>query len=209
MNIVDYSSIIIPASIIGGASFALSGYLAATRKELDLMGIFIVAYLTANGGGVLRDILIDHPPVILHSMQSFWLTACVIIFAAIFKLQRFDSLEKSWFFVISDGIGVVAVGITGALVGIEENLHFFAVLTLALLTAVGGGIIRDIMTNKIPIVLHSGFNGSVVLILAAILYVLHEAALLTPLLIILVFAAALMLRLIAHWRNWKLPKISK
>lgn len=208
MNIIDYSSVVIPASTIGGAAFALSGYLAATRKELDLMGIFIVAFLTANGGGVLRDLLIDHPPIILHSTLPFWLTACVVVFAALFKLQRFDNLEKSWVFVVSDGIGIVAVGITGALVAIEENLHAFAVLTLALLTAVGGGIIRDILTDKVPTVLHSGFNGSVVLILAAILYGLHQAAHLTPLSIILVFATALILRLSAHWKNWQLPKIS-
>ena len=206
MNIIDYSSVIIPASTIGAAAFALSGYLAATRKELDLMGIFIVAFLTANGGGVMRDLLIGHPPIILSSMLPFGLTAGVIILAALFKLQRLDHLEKSWFFVISDGIGVVAVGITGALVGIEENLHVFAVLTLALLTAVGGGIIRDILTDKVPIVFHSGFNGTVVSILTIVLYGLHQVALLTPLFIILVFAAALILRLIAHWRNWQLPK---
>lgn len=208
MNIIDYSSVVIPASTIGAAAFALSGYLAATRKELDLMGIFIVAFLTANGGGVLRDLLIDRPPVILSSMLPFWLTAGVVILAALFKLQRFDHLEKSWFFVVSDGIGVVAVGITGALVGIEQNLHVFAIITLALLTAVGGGIIRDILTDKVPIVLHSGFNGTVTLIAAASLYALHQAGQLTPLFIILVFASALLLRLIAHWRNWRLPKIS-
>jgi uncharacterized membrane protein YeiH len=209
MNITDYSSIIIPASTIGGAAFALSGYLAATRKELDLMGIFIVAFLTANGGGVLRDLLIDRPPVMLQSTLPFWLTASVIIFAALFKLQHLDNLEKNWFFIISDSIGVVAVGATGALVAIEGNLHVFAVLTLALLTAVGGGIIRDILTNEVPIVLHSGFNGSVTLILALILYGLHQAAQLTPISIILVFVVALILRLIAHWRNWQLPKLSK
>lgn len=207
MNIIDYSSIIIPASIIGAVAFALSGYLAATRKELDWMGIFMVAFLTANGGGVLRDVLIDHPPVILQSMLPFWLTAGVVTLAALFKLQRLDHLEKSWCFVVSDGVGVVAVGITGALVAIEENLHVFAVITLALLTAIGGGMIRDILTNKVPIVLHSGFNGSVTLISAVILYGLHQAAYLTPLSVILVFAVALILRLIAHWRHWQLPKI--
>ncbi len=208
MNIIDYSSIVIPASTIGGAAFALSGYLAATRNKLDLMGIFIVAFLTANGGGVLRDVLIGHPPVILHSMEPFWLTTVVVAIAVLLKLQRLDNLEKRWFFVISDSIGLVAFGITGALVAIEENIHFFGVLTLALLTATGGGIIRDILTNKVPEVLHSGFYGSVALILAVILYFLHQASQLTPILIMAVFAAALIIRLIAYWKNWQLPKIS-
>lgn len=206
---MDYSSIIMLASTIGGVAFALSGYLAATRKEFDLMGIFVVAFLTANGGGVLRDVLIDHPPVILHSPGSFWLTVGAVTFAALFKLHRFDHVEESWFFVASDGIGLVAFGITGALAALEENLHFFGVLALALLTATGGGIIRDILTNKVPEVLHSGFYGSVALILAIILYALHQAAQLTPLFIMIVFTAALILRLIAHGRNWQLPKISK
>lgn len=209
MNIIDYSHIVLPASMVGGGAFALSGYLAATRKELDLMGIFIVAFLTANGGGVLRDLLVSHPPVILRGTESFWLTACVITFAALFNIQRFDNLEKRWFFVICDSVGLVAFGITGALVAIEENIHFFGVLTLALLTATGGGIIRDILTKEVPEVLHSGFYGSVALILAIALYGLHQAEQLTPLFIMAVFATALILRLIAYWRNWQLPKISK
>lgn len=208
MNVMDYASIVTAASMIGGAAFALSGYLAGARKKLDLMGIFIVAFLTANGGGVLRDVLIGRPPVILHSTESFWLTACVVTFAALLRMQRFDHLEKSWFFVVSDSIGLVAFGITGALVAIEGNLHFFGVLTLALLTATGGGIIRDVLTNTVPEVLHSGFYGSVALILAIALYALHTTALLTPLSIPLVFTAALILRLIAYWKNWQLPKIS-
>src|SRR5689334_17386782 len=67
------------AVIIGSLAFALSGVLMGIRKDLDVMGVFILAFLTANGGGVLRDLMIDRQPAILVSLMPFWLTSAVVV----------------------------------------------------------------------------------------------------------------------------------
>jgi len=194
------------ASLAGGFAFALSGFLAGLRKELDWMGLFILSFLTANGGGVLRDVLTDRAPVILLSSQPFLITLIVTLGAGLFKLQRHTTIEKQWLFVICDAIGLVAFAITGSLVALDINAPFFGFITLAFLTATGGAILRDILVNNIPEVLHSGFYGSVAALVAIAIYLLNKGEVLSPLVVFAVFISGLVLRFMAHHYRWKLPK---
>src|SRR5262249_24474354 len=155
------------ASLAGSLAFAISGFLVGARRQLDVMGIFILAFMTANGGGVLRDVLIGRQPAILGSAEPFWLSGAVTLGCWALGLKRFSGLERNWLFIVTDGIGLVAFGIAGALAGVSTGAGFFGVLTLALLTAVGGGMIRDLLVNEVPEVLRGGFYGSVALLLGA------------------------------------------
>ncbi|MFW0776502.1 MAG: trimeric intracellular cation channel family protein [Rickettsiales bacterium] len=194
------------ASTIGGVAFALSGYLIGARKNLDIMGVFILAFLTANGGGILRDLLVDRTPVILLSTQPFWLATTVTLTAWLFKIQRLETIDRRWFFVICDAIGLVAFGITGALVAIEEQVHFFSFLTLSFLTATGGGMLRDLLVGNVPEVLHSGFYGSIAIFLSFSMYFLHIEQALNPITLLAVFIFSITLRLVAYRFKWRLPK---
>ncbi len=208
LNISDYYPHVFDiASIIGSVAFALSGFLVGKRRNMDIMGIFILAFLTANGGGVLRDLLVDRTPAIMDTMLPFWLTAGTMMFAMLFRLHNSAALERGRVFIISDAVGLVAFGITGALIGIEKELHFFGVVTLSFLTATGGGIARDVLVNEVPLVLHGDFYGSVALFLSVAVYLLHWAGFMNPVSLMMVFAAGLLLRLIAYHYNWKLPKL--
>ncbi len=207
MQSIYYIQTLYIASFVGSVAFALSGFLVGTRKHLDVMGIFILAFLTANGGGVVRDLLVGRAPSMLISTEPFWLTAGVVCLATIFKLQRLAGLERRWIFVVCDGVGLVAFGVTGALIGLEEQVHFFGVLTLSLLTATGGGIIRDLLVNEVPEVLHGDFYGSIALLLGAALYVLNMFGWINPGSILSVFAGAFAMRIFAYKQKWRLPKI--
>jgi len=202
-----YLQVLTVASFVGSVAFAISGFLVGARKGLDVMGIFILAFLTANGGGVIRDLLVDRPPAVLFTMTPFWVTGGVMLLAIVFKLQRLAGLERRWFFIVSDGVGLVAFGITGALIGIDAGVHFFGVLVLALLTATGGGMVRDLLVNEVPEVLHGGFYGSIALLLGAIIYLLHWAGWVNPLSLVAVFGVALAVRMIAYLRHWRLAKV--
>jgi uncharacterized membrane protein YeiH len=195
------------AVIIGSLAFALSGVLMGIRKDLDVMGVFILAFLTANGGGVLRDLMIDRQPAILVSLMPLWLTSAVVIGAWLFKIQRGSTLDRTWIFVVSDSVGLVAFSITGGLVGIEEGLHFFGVITLSFLTATGGGIVRDLLVNEVPLVLHSDFYGSIALLLSVAIYLLYRADAVNLLTLSVLFAVGLILRLTAYKYKWQLPKL--
>lgn len=195
------------ASTAGAIAFALSGFLAGAKKNLDMMGIFILAFLTANGGGVIRDMLVDRPMAILLSTEPFWIAAAVTLAGALLKLHQLKAIENRWLFVICDAIGLVAFGITGALIAIELEIHFFGLLTLSFLTATGGGILRDVLVNNVPEVLHSGFYGSVAILLGVGIYLLHGAGILNPLSLIGIFVFSLALRLVAYHFAWKLPRL--
>lgn len=196
------------ASMVGGIAFALSGFLVGARKHLDLMGIFILSFLTANGGGLIRDLLVDRPPVILLSHEPFLVAAGVTIIACIFRLNKFATLEKRWIFVICDAVGLVAFGIAGALIAIEEQTHFFGFMILSFLTATGGGILRDLLVGNVPEILHSGFYGSIAILLSIGIYMLYMGGMLNPLSLLLIFAFSLTLRLVAYRYGWRLPKLS-
>lgn len=195
------------ASLAGGIAFALSGFLVGTKKNLDWMGLFILSFLTANGGGILRDILTNRPPVVLLSNEPFLIALAVTFFGSLLKLQHNNNVENQWFFVISDAVGLVAFAITGALVAIAIKAPFFGFITLAFLTAVGGGILRDILVNNIPDVLHSGFYGSIAILVAVAIYLLNMTDTMTPLGLIGVFTGGLIVRLAAYHYRWNLPKL--
>jgi uncharacterized membrane protein YeiH len=196
------------ASLTGGVAFALSGFLAGTKKHLDWMGLFILSFLTANGGGILRDILTDRPPVILLSNEPFLIALAVTLLGSLFKLHRNTAVENRWLFVVCDAVGLVAFAITGALVAMTIHAPFFGFITLAFLTAAGGAILRDILVNNIPEVLHSGFYGSVAILVAVALYLLNMLDAVNPAGLLGVFVTGLLLRLAAYRYQWKLPKVS-
>jgi len=201
------SQVMYAASLVGGVAFAVSGFIAGSKKDLDWMGLFILSFLTANGGGILRDVLADRPPVMLVSNEPFVIVVIVTLLGCFLQLHRHAALENKWVFVVCDAVGLVAFAITGALVALEINAPFFGFITLAFLTAAGGAILRDILVNNIPDVLHSGFYGSIAILSALAIYMLHALHAISPVSLLAVFVSGLVLRLVAYRYRWKLPKL--
>lgn len=196
------------ANFIGTVAFAFSGFLVGVHKKLDVMGVFILSMLTANGGGAVRDILLNQTPQVLTNLTGFWVVFAVFILSYIFRLSRFAKVERSHLFVLSDAMGLVAFSVTGALAGISAELSLFGVIVLAFITAAGGGIIRDLMVNEVPSILSSDFYGSVAVVTAFALWALDSIGIASNLNLTLVFVIAVLLRLLAYYKSWKLPRIS-
>jgi uncharacterized membrane protein YeiH len=195
------------ASLIGGIAFALSGFLVGTKKELDWMGLFILSFLTANGGGMLRDVLINRVPIALSSNEPFLIAFAITALGTLFRLHRYAAFENRWLFVLCDAVGLVAFAITGALVASVIHAPFFGYIMLALLTATGGAIVRDILVNNVPEVLHSGFYGSVAILVAAAIYLLTKIDAANSLTLLAIAISGVFLRLLAYHYRWKLPKL--
>lgn len=124
-----------------------------------------------------------------------------------FKLHRKSAIQNQWIFIVCDAVGLAAFAITGALVAMAINAPFFGFITLAFLTAAGGGILRDILVNEIPEVLHSGFYGSIAILVAIAVYLLNMQEIATPFNLLAVFVGGLIIRLLAYNYQWKLPKL--
>ncbi|WP_044419281.1 trimeric intracellular cation channel family protein [Halarcobacter anaerophilus] len=196
------------ADIIGIISFAVSGFLIAVHMKLDILGIFISAFLTAFGGGLIRDIIANQKPFIFTDILPFTLVIITVILSIIFKLHKITHLEGKKAFVLTDTIGLVSFSISGAMIAHDVGFNVVGVVLLALLTAVGGGTLRDIVINRIPAVLVSDFYGAVAIIIGLIIYILDCLEWINYINLLITFAFGIALRLHAYYKKWHLPKLS-
>jgi uncharacterized membrane protein YeiH len=195
------------AEVIGTIAFALSGFFVAVRDRLDLLGIFIASFLTALGGGILRDTVANRVPVTFSHLFPTILVILVLLVSIFLKLHYKDSIEKKFYFIISDSIGLVAFSISGALVGIIVGFNVFGVIMLGLATAVGGGVMRDILLNRIPVLLTSELYGSVAIIVSFVVYLCDLYGMRGYTSLSCIFFFGFGLRLLAYYKKWHLPKI--
>ncbi len=195
------------ADIIGIISFALSGFLIAVHYKLDILGVFISSFLTALGGGMIRDVISNKIPYVFTDTTPIILVIATIILSYIFKLHNITNIEGKTTFIISDAIGLTSFAITGSLIAIENNFNFLGVLILAFLTAVGGGTTRDILINKVPFILVSEFYATVAIIIGLIIYILYLFSFINIFTLTIVFIFGVSLRLLAFYKKWYLPKL--
>ncbi|NNE75762.1 MAG: trimeric intracellular cation channel family protein [Pricia sp.] len=136
--------------ILGTIAFAISGVLVAMDKKLDLFGIFIIAFVTAVGGGTLRDLLIGNTPVLWmrETIYVFVITAAVIF--ALFFANQLKHLRKTLFLFDTIGIGLFTM--LGIEKGLSADLSPIMCVALGTITASFGGVIRDILCNEIPVI---------------------------------------------------------
>lgn len=199
MNILEI------ADIIGMGAFALSGFYVGSKKKLDFLGIFIAGFLTALGGGIMRDTIADRVPYTFSNLLPGIVVISVITLAIVAKLHKHDQVEKRFLFVFSDALGLISFTISGVLIGIEANFNFFGIVLLGLTTAVGGGILRDILLNEVPWVLQSGLYGTISLVIGCMMYAISLLGFLNSFVIIIVFIFGVIFRMIAYYRGWHLP----
>jgi uncharacterized membrane protein YeiH len=194
-------------SVIGTVAFAVSGYLLGVRKHLDLLGIIIVTLLTAIGGGVIRDVLVGRMPQVFLDNTNLIIIAITLLVAMAARLHKREHELLTTLFIVADSIGLVAFSLAGAKLGVEYHINAFGVILLGFVTAVGGGIVRDMMVNDVPFILHKDFYGTVSIVVAVALYVLAMLGWDHMLAVQLVFLSGVALRLVAHWGELSLPKI--
>jgi uncharacterized membrane protein YeiH len=131
-------------------AFALSGLLAAARARLDVVGVCVVAGLTAFGGGTLRDVLLDRRPFfwVKHSGWVWGLLLLCIVAMVFLRARHFATTEKAiqW----ADALGLGLFTASGTQVAIEAGLPAIVAVLMGVVTAVFGGVLRDIVCNEIP-----------------------------------------------------------
>lgn len=195
---------------IGIASASLSGYLYAVKKECDMLGIFMASFLTALGGGIIRDILVGRD---VYSFTHYMPVSIVLVVMCIALFLRADtkqeSLGKSLVFVFTDAIDVVSFSIVGAMVAIEYNYNVYGVVLVALANGVGGGIMRDILYNEVPWFMKTGFYGTVSLAVGFIYFFMDKFGLNSMFWIMILFTFGIIFRMVAYKNNWSLPKIEE
>ncbi len=136
--------------VLGTIAFAISGALAAMTRKLDLFGIFIIAFVTAIGGGTVRDILIGNNPVMWMENTFYIYLISVVTFLTIVFRHKINHLKTSLFLFDTIGLGVFTI--TGVEAGINNGLSPIISIALGAITGTFGGVIRDILCNEIPVI---------------------------------------------------------
>jgi uncharacterized membrane protein YeiH len=193
--------------LIGTASFTISGYLIGAEKRFDVLGVVILALLTAIGGGMIRDVLVNQVPRVFIDNGPFLTIFSTLAVAWLIKLHTKNRGMLRKLFIVADSIGLVAFSIAGAQVGMAMELNLFGVCVLAFVTAVGGGLVRDMMVNDVPFILHEDFYGTVAIVVAVLFYFAQQLGFTAALWVWGLFVFGLALRLFAHWRDLSLPKV--
>lgn len=135
--------------LIGLFAFAVSGGLLAVRKGFEVVGLTSLAVVTATGGGILRDIILgDTPPTAFRDVWYFaiTLTAAAIVFVAHTPIERHLRAPVLAF----DAIGLGLFAVTGAAKAVESDSTAIGAVALGVITAIGGGILRDVLANDTP-----------------------------------------------------------
>lgn len=191
-------------SLIGTIAFAVSGAIVAMEEEYDILGVFVLGLVTAFGGGVVRNLLIGVPITTLWSQGLFLKTAGIaILIVFVLPVNWIHHWKRSEAFF--DAIGVAAFAIQGALYAVNANLPLSAVMVAAMLTGIGGGMIRDIMAGRKPLVLRDEIYA--VWAIAAGLAI-GLGNLQRPWELFILFLLIVLFRMLSVYYKWKLPRRS-
>lgn len=190
--------------LFGTMAFAVTGAFKAIEHKSDIVGIITLATITGVAGGVIRDIVFGRVPP-LAITDPLYLTITSSISIVIFFLYRV--LKKHWnLFLKFDAIGLGVFTIIGATFAYNlEGLNFLAMSFAGLITAVGGGILRDVFVNEIPIVFVKELYASASFVGVVIFYIMLAAGIDVNIAAIPSIVAATSLRLFAMKYNWNLP----
>lgn len=192
--------------LTGSFVFALSGAIAARRRRLDLFGVAAIAFLVACGGGIGRDLCIGAlPPVGLSDWR--YLTAAML--ATAIALGAYPLVERLSYPVrLFDGIGMGFFAVAGAHKALAFGFNAETAILLGMFTAVGGGVMRDVLLNRIPLILQKEIYASAALLGAAIQVFGEHLGWSSPWLALLGILASSGLRQLSLQFGWQLPRFT-
>lgn len=189
--------------VLGTIAFAISGALSAMNRRLDLFGIFIIAFVTAIGGGTVRDILIGDTPVTwMENTVYIYLIGVVTILAIIFR-NKLNYLKKSLFLFDTIGLGVFTI--TGVETGIQNDLDPIISVALGAMTGTFGGVIRDILCNEIPVIFRKEIYATACLIGALAYIIMYDMGIDADIIYIATSLTVISIRLIVVKYHLTLP----
>lgn len=189
--------------IIGTLVFAISGALTAIYKKLDLFGVFCIAFVTALGGGTLRDVLIGNSPV-GWMLDLKYITIIFIGFLLSILFNNYlEKLRISLFLFDTIGLGIFTL--IGIEKGIEHHLHPIICIILGTLTATFGGVIRDILCNEIPVLFRKEIYATLCILGGFLFFILLKMEINQDLLYLITSVFIISFRMIAFKFNWSLP----
>ncbi len=193
-------------NIIGLITFSFSGAIKGIYKKFDLFGVIVLGIITALGGGVIRDILVNLVPKMMTDFSYTGFSLLGVLIAIISRKKTTPIIEK--IFLISDAIGLSSFTATGCIVAVENSLGIIGIVLLGLSTAIGGGILRDILSGDIPLVLCKEFYASCSILGSLFFWICVISGISLSLSALICVLIVFFTRLMAIKYKWHLPYFS-
>lgn len=199
-------TILLAIEVAATVAFALSGILEATRRRMDIVGVFSVAFASAFGGGTLRDLLLDRRPLFwVQNPEYIWLVLAMALAAPLLlramRHRRVDRLMEG-----ADALGLGLFAISGASLSMVAGMPAVVSVLMGAITAVCGGVLRDVLCNEIPKVFHDHVPYTLCAFIGAALFLaLHAQGAPPTVSTGAGIAVTSGLRLLAVARGWRIP----
>jgi uncharacterized membrane protein YeiH len=153
---------------------AFSGFIEARSKKMDVVGVFTVAFITAFGGGTLRDILLDKRPLFWITHQEYAILVFVLALIAAPLIRTLRHIVSERLIIIADAFGLGLLSIAGVSQALSAGMPLFIASMMGVVTGTFGGLLRDIVCNEIPMVLRDGRPYAVCSFLGCWMYLLMQ-----------------------------------
>ena len=198
---------VIALEVLGVIAFALSGVIEAARKHFDLVGVVMVSFVTAFGGGTLRDVLLDRKPFFWVE-QEFWVWALIGLALALpffFRARHMELTERAILVPDAIGLGIFTAG--GTHIALELGSSPLVSVLMGVITAVVGGVFRDVLVNEVPRAFHDHQPYAVVAFAGGWVVVLLDAlAVPTSITLLVGTSSIILVRMLAIKFGWELKR---
>lgn len=198
---LDANELIQAADRLGMVAFAFSGVAVGRSRGMDLFGLIVMGVITAVGGGVIRDVLVGRTPYALDNWDYIAWPLIASMLAA--TIGAWLDRTPTPVLLIANAAGIGAFAVAGAVSAIQADLPMPAVIVLAIITATGGGVIRDLLADRVPVVLTSELNATIAAVAGLAVWTLEPVSL--ELASAIGFALGVAGRIIAHLVGAQLP----
>jgi uncharacterized membrane protein YeiH len=190
--------------IIAIIAEAMTAALSAGRRDMDWVGVCIIAWVTALGGGTVRNILFNHYPMSWVEHPEYLLITAGAAILAAFIASVMTKLKK--LFLYLDALGLVVFTIIGCQIAQQINLPTTIVLLSGMITGCAGGVLRDVLCNDIPLLFHKEIYASASIVTGAAYLGFEYIGISSGIAIVLACAIGLALRLLSIRYKWQMPK---
>lgn len=188
--------------LFGTAIFSISGVLTAIQKKFDLVGTLVIGFVTAIGGGTIRDLLIGRFPVGWLNDRNYLLVILIGYLVAYLFKSKIIKWKRSMFLFDTIGIGIFTI--SGIEIALDFGLNIEYCLILGVISACFGGITRDVLTNEIPLIFRKEIYASACFIGGVVYLVLMKYSLFTNANVIIAILTVILIRYFAIKNEWTL-----
>lgn len=201
---MNNQAIIYAFDLLGTVAFAASGALAGVRRGMDLLGVIVLGIVTATGGGVMRDVLLNDTPPFCFKNELYLYLAVAASVVVFLTPRSFERMNRAM--LLLDALGLGTFLVIGTSKALQFNLGLMGAIIMGVMTATCGGLVRDLLSNQIPLILQREIYASACVVGGALFYFLHFTEVPNTVNLTVSAATVIAIRCAALVKGWQLPR---